>query len=167
MKSVFAEFLWVSLVGALLGMSHGLVRGWPWLAPAHEAATGTCSAPVPAEPTIQWISLAEARPLAEDRSVVFVDARAAAVYEEGHVTNAISLPYSAHETPHPNFVTLLRAARTVVVYCDTTSSCSQSTELASQLSHAGLADVRVLEGGFPAWMSHDYPAEAGACRLCP
>ncbi|MBK8170807.1 MAG: rhodanese-like domain-containing protein [Sandaracinaceae bacterium] len=167
MKSVVVEALLVSLVGALLGTAHGIVRGWPWLPPAHESPTGTCSAPVPTEPTIQWMSQADARRFSDDRSVMFVDARTADEYEEGHVTNAISLPYSSRETPHPNFVTLLRTAHIVIVYCDTTASCSQSTNLASQLLHAGLTDVRVLEGGFPAWMNHGYPAEAGACRLCP
>lgn len=165
MKSVLGEALLVAAVGLLLGVAHGIVRGWPWLAPVVD--TGTCHAPVPDAPTIAWLSQTEARILVDDHAVMFVDARSAAVYAEGHISNAISLPYSARETPHPNFVTLLRGARTVVVYCDTTSSCSQSTDLAAQLSHAGLTDVRVLEGGFPAWMDHSFPAEAGACRMCP
>lgn len=165
MKSVFGEALLVAAVGLLLGTAHGIVRGWPWLRPVQD--TGTCHAPVPEAPSIAWSSQADARSLFDNHGVMFVDARSASTYAEGHISNAISMPYSSREAPHPNFVALLRSATTIIVYCDTTASCSQSTNLAAQLAEAGLADVRVLEGGFPSWMEHAYPAEAGACRMCP
>lgn len=60
----------------------------------------------------------------------------------------------------------LAGARTVIAYCDTLGSCSASRRLAGLLSVAGLTDVRVLEGGMPAWMDAKFPAQAGSCENC-
>ena len=35
------------------------------------------------------------------------------------------------------------------------------------LAEDGAHDVRVLRGGIPEWLSNDYPAESGPCRVCP
>lgn len=124
-----------------------------------------CSSPVPSQPTIVWISQLDAHKLLNDHSVVFVDARPVPTYEQGHIAGAVSIPMDDGHLIDSE-MKLVRNAQTVVTYCDTSQSCALSSHLAGLLSAQGLPDVRVLEGGFPNWLSNGYPAEAGVCRQC-
>jgi rhodanese-related sulfurtransferase len=159
-KSALIETLRVLAVGVALGLAHGVVRGWPEL-PARTATATSCGGPIAEQPRVAWIRCEEARPLANDASVAFVDARSAEEFLAGHVTNALSAPIEETGVVGPAIVEALRGSRIVVAYCDTTSGCARSTRLAGLLASAGLHDVRVLEGGMPAWIENGYPAEAG------
>jgi len=161
-----AQAIRVLIVGAALGVSVAVVRGVP-ATPTDGPAATTCSAPVPEHPTIRWITQEDARALVNDATVTFVDARPREQFQGGHVAGSLSVPFDHGGGVPANIVEMLRGARTVVAYCDTSSGCAASSRLAGMLSVAGLADVRVLEGGMPAWLDHGYPAEAGSCRLCP
>ena len=160
MKQIAIESLRVLAIGAALGLGHGLVRGWPELPPPRAEAT-SCGGPVAAEPSVAWIRCDEARALADDAAVAFVDARSAEEFLAGHVTRAVSAPIEDTGVVGDSVVASLRGARLVIAYCDTTGSCARSTRLAGLLARAGLPDVRVLEGGMPAWLDSGYPAEAG------
>ena len=160
MKKVLIETLRVLAVGAALGLAHGVIRGWPALPVPTETAT-SCGGPLAAQPQVAWIRCEDARPLANDASVAFVDARSVDEFLAGHVTNAVSAPIEETGVIGPAVVNALRGSRIVVAYCDTTSGCARSTRLAGLLASAGLPDVRVLEGGMPAWIENNYPAEAG------
>ena len=59
----------------------------------------------------------------------------------------------------------LSGKKTVVVY-DDSSSCNLADAVAHRLRQAGLADVRVLEGGWSSWQGADRPAASGACDSC-
>jgi rhodanese-related sulfurtransferase len=167
MRELLFETARVLAIGLALGVAHGVVRGWP-AAPPPPPGSATCSGPVAAQPTVRWVTASDARALVGDPGVVFVDARSTEDYLRGHVTGALLAPLGeTGGVVPPALLTLLRGARTVVTYCDTADGCSLSTRLAGLLAEAGIADVRVLEGGFPAWVDHDYPAEAGPCRGCP
>ena len=156
----------MSLVGALIGVSVGIVRGFPEGARAAASdTTGACMAPIPETPEIRWVSQADARQEL-DRGAVFVDAREQPAFVQGHVTNALNVPMDLGTVPQA-VVDQLRSAQTIIAYCDTSGGCSRSTRLAGLLAGSGIRDVRVLEGGLPAWLERDYPAEAGTCRLCP
>ena len=159
-RTIVIESLRVLAVGAALGLAHGLVRGWPTL-PAPQAEATSCGSPVAAEPSVAWIRCEDARPLADDGSVAFVDARSAEEFLAGHVTRAVSAPIEETGVVGPSVVDALRGARLVIAYCDTTGSCARSTRLAGLLARAGLPDVRVLEGGMAAWLESGFPAEAG------
>lgn len=152
-------------LGLVLGLVLGVVRGIP--EPSAQAqADGMCTAPVPQSESVSWISQPEARPLIEDPNVAFVDARQGLDYEAGHIAGALHAPAYVGSVD-PELVRLLRTARSVVVYGDRELECKRSRSLAKALSRQGLADVRVLEQGFPGWMEQNGPAEAGPCNLCP
>lgn len=112
---------------------------------------------------IRWITPADARQLVGDDGVAFVDCRALDAFEQGHVSGSLHLPLDTDPTAEP-FIDSLRGATTVITYCN--AACERSAEMASRFSAAGLPDVRVLEGGMPAWLRRGFPAESGACYHC-
>lgn len=162
---VAREAVVVLLVGILLGVAHGIVRGFPEPAAASDE-TGACLPPDADQPTIRWVSQEEARRLFEDPGLSFVDARPRDSFQSGHVSGALHVQLEGDSVPE-NVIALLRSARIVIAYDDTNGNCASATRLASVLARSGLADVRVLEGGMPDWLANEYPAEAGTCRLCP
>ncbi len=161
---MLVETLRVLVVGVCMGAGYGVVAGVP-TASEYRAAT-TCAPPVETHPEIGWIEQDDALALLDDVDVVFVDARSAADYETGHVPNAIAMPMDTGAIDEST-ASLVRGARSVITYCDTSGECAQSRRLALLLAEDGAHDVRVLRGGIPEWLSNDYPAESGPCRVCP
>lgn len=163
-RVVLVEALRVLVVGACMGAGYGVVAGVPTLEQFRAAVS--CAPPVETHPEIGWIEQADARALIDDVDVVFVDARSTADYETGHVPNAIAMPMDTGAIDEAT-ASLVRGARSVIAYCDTSGECANSRRLAMLLAEDGARDVRVLRGGIPEWLSNDYPAESGPCRVCP
>lgn len=162
--SVLRQILLLLGVGLLASAANAFTHGLPHLGAQPE--DGVCQAPVPQAPSIKWISQDEASRLLGDQTGVFADARSETEYNQGHIAGAVHVPTDSAGVASAAMVASLRSAQTVIVYCDTTGGCSQSSRLAHLLLRTGLEDVRVLEGGMPEWMSRGLPAEAGACRTC-
>ncbi len=155
--------------GALLGISWNALRPKGAIAlggpPAGVSQERSCAAPTAG---VAWIDPEAARALLESSTdVAFVDARSRADFNAAHVVGAVSMPVDDGPLADGRVVDFLHGARTVIAYCDTTSSCARSTRLAERLLGSGLHDVRVLRGGFPTWLDRSYPAESGVCRFCP
>ena len=74
--------------------------------------------------------------------------------------------YVTGDEPLDSALQQLAGVRTVIAYCDADQGCARSLQVASRLRHAGVSDVRVLEGGMPDWLQRGYPAESGACGQC-
>jgi rhodanese-related sulfurtransferase len=146
----------------------GVVRGVPRLPePAGSSDAAACHAPAEDHGTaVHWISQAQARDLVGNPDVAFVDCRAREQFEAGHVSGSVHLELQSGQVPPP-LLDDLGSASTVIAYCDAEGGqCQRSLEMASVLRAAGLPDVRVLEGGLPAWLDRGYPAESGACHAC-
>jgi rhodanese-related sulfurtransferase len=165
MRRVLVSAGRVLLVGVTLGVGVGVVRGVP-SAEDPTAEEGACLPPVADEPVVSWIDADRASELHGGPGVVFVDARSEDAFLTGHVAGALHVPMDAGVVAD-DVVALLRGYGTLVAYDDTSDECARSTRLASVLVQSGLSGVRVLEGGFPAWLEAGHPAEAGTCRLCP
>jgi rhodanese-related sulfurtransferase len=143
--------------------------GWAFRAvpsPSDFRVVAACAPPVAEHPEVRWIEQEDARALVDAPDVVFVDARALSDFETGHVPDAIAMPMDTGVLD-PRGMPLVRGASTVVAYCDTNDDCAGSRRLAGLLAQNGVADVRVLRGGMPLWLSNDYPAESGPCTRCP
>lgn len=160
------EALLIVCAGTALGLVSNSVRpdGVDLAAAPARATEGECAPP--AEQT-QWISLSEATEMSGQPDVLFVDARPRAEFVQAHVAGAYSVPFHAGETVPRDALVAVAGARVVITYCDTHGGCSCSVALARAIVAAGGLDVRVLEGGWPAWEQAGAPAEAGTCRLCP
>jgi rhodanese-related sulfurtransferase len=168
--SIAGQVLRLCAVAAAAAVAIGWVRGLPTLpepVPASDAVS--CRAPYQ-DPQIggdvQWISQADARAMVGVAEVAFVDCRARERFEAGHVSGSVHLELQSGELP-PALLDGLASAATVIAYCDADGGqCQRSLEMARLLRASGLQDVRVLEGGLPAWLDRGYPAESGACNHC-
>ncbi len=113
-----------------------------------------------AYPAIRFIGPVEASDLfpPRDESVVFIDARAASAFEQGHVPGALNVPYAAGDTVLPPAVLARPRSGIVVVYCEG-ADCGSSLGLARILADGGFADVRVVMGGWEEWLKAGLPVE--------
>lgn len=161
-----AQILKLCAVSVLGGLILLAMHGVPMAGPAPDAgpvaACGADALEQPA-PALTWISVDDARGLLGDDSVAFVDCRSMDAFEQARVSGSLHLPDGGDPT-EPGFIDTLRSASTVITYCS--GACGRSAEMATRFAAAGLPDVRVLEGGLPAWLEHGLPAEFGACQHC-
>jgi len=128
---------------------------------ASGTAAASCEAPAAA---LAEIDLAEARAL-HAAGATFVDARPASTYAEGHVPDALHLPSNGECPDGPALIEDLRGRGTVVVY-DDGASCALARRLADRLIAEGLADVRLMIGGFTGWQRAGEAAQSGTCAAC-
>ncbi len=162
--SIGAQLLRLCTVAVLATAAVGMVRGLPDL-PEPAPVAGACQAPMAVPESVRWISQEQAKALVGDPLVKFVDCREREHFERGHVSGSMHLKLQAGEVPPPLFGQLSRAT-TIITYCGGQGECQRSLEVAGLLQKQGLPDVRVLEGGMPAWLDLGYPAESGTCRDC-
>jgi rhodanese-related sulfurtransferase len=91
---------------------------------------------------------------------VFLDARAPADYQAGHIANALSLPAEAFPQHWPQVAPYLATDSRIVCYCDGTE-CDLSHELARMLREAGYTNVHLLRNGWTEWSRAGYPTSQG------
>lgn len=111
-------------------------------------------------PGLRLITLEEAEDLWRTGAALILDARAADLYERGHLPGALNAP--AAEAGQKITPALQDAAkdRPLVVYCEG-GDCQSSLALAKRLHEGGFADVRVFSGGWEAWTAAGLPVEEG------
>ncbi|MDD9877206.1 MAG: rhodanese-like domain-containing protein, partial [Magnetovibrio sp.] len=91
--------------------------------------------------------------------LAIVDVREAGQYPAGHLFFATHVPYSRLELEVEAFVP--RKAVPVVVYDAGDASLGVAARAAVALTRMGYADVRVLDGGAPAWAAAGYTLYEG------
>jgi rhodanese-related sulfurtransferase len=106
------------------------------------------------------ISLEQARERFEKDTVLFVDARSAFEYQEGHIAGSLSLPLDQVETRYFDMIDRLYDKEMVITYCDG-ESCDLSHELAVFLQDMGVEQVRVLFNGWTVWQEAGLPVSRG------
>lgn len=111
-------------------------------------------------PGVRMISLAEAEDLWRTGEALFLDARAAGLFRQGHVPRARSLPEDGDGPPLPADVAGRPPEATFVVYCEG-GDCHSSLALAKRLHDEGFRDVRVFGGGWEEWRAAGLPEETG------
>jgi len=93
----------------------------------------------------------EALRLYGQEGTVFVDARAKGSYDQGHIRDAVNIPYSFLDAVPPEAIIRLRRYKRIIVYCNAEGS-ERSRLMAGELSEAGLKEVSYLETGFLGWV---------------
>lgn len=108
----------------------------------------------------EFVDLAEAQRLWLTGEALFVDARDAGSYAQGHIPGALHLPFDAFDPDMATRLSALPEDRLLVVYCSSIS-CGLSHEMAQNLDFLGYDKVVVLAEGFVGWQSLDAPVEQG------
>ena len=173
----FVQMALLAVAGSALGLAanavspHGIPLRQPVLSAA-ESGGGACAMPTSTSPATSapppWkaarIGVEEAKGLCTACLAGFVDARGPHEFAHGHIANAIHLPPAGHPDESAA-IAQLRTFPLVVVY-DGEYSCAVADDVAGRLRRAGLPDVRVLQGAWPAWVAGKGPSAAGMCGVC-
>ena len=123
------------------------------------ASTGTFD--VPDVPRPLQIQLSRVKQFLDANAAVFVDARDAAEYADGHIPGAINMPYDQVVTDPVKLDAFDPKGKPTIVYCGG-GTCELSMNLAFALVGAGKHKVLVFMGGWPEWSTAGYPAAKGA-----
>lgn len=97
----------------------------------------------------------------DTREAVFIDARSAELFAQGHIAGAINLPFEDVNAHIGAFFGRVPEKHTVVItYCDG-ETCSLGEDLALLLKDAGYDNVRVLINGWTVWSGRGFPIATG------
>ena len=99
-----------------------------------------------------------ARKLYDTGGYIFVDARSAEDYKEGHIKGAVSLPVGQFEEKLSAFMERYPPDTSIVTYCSG-RTCSDSHRLAELLMEMGYEKINVFIDGFHGWKAEGYPVE--------
>lgn len=123
-----------------------------------DATCGTEEIPLVA-PVVERISVEEAQALLGQAQVTFVDARPSYHYTAAHIPGAMNLPAEDAEGLLELQSLPIPPDGQVITYCDG-GSCEQSEYLGMLLRERDVCQqVRVLEGGWQAWVAAEAPTE--------
>lgn len=115
------------------------------------------------KPADRWekiieLNTAEAKFLYDSGNAVFVDARGANEYKEGHIKGAVSIPLNNADTLIPGLKDSF-AGKIAVTYCHGGAQCRLSYKVAQKLYEAGIKNTAIFFGGWPQWTQNSYPVE--------
>ncbi|MBF0230854.1 MAG: rhodanese-like domain-containing protein [Desulfamplus sp.] len=120
------------------------------------------------------ISLEKARELFENNLAIFIDARPKEQYEEGHIKDALFLPWQEVDTYFMEIAPILEErvsnmervksdngenkniSNAIITYCDG-ESCELSHELALFLKEMGFNNVHIMVNGWTLWHEAGLP----------
>ena len=107
------------------------------------------------------LSLEQAHAFFESGQALFVDARPAELYAEGHIAGALNVPWQRVDEHIGEFLQRVPDPETrIVTYCDG-ESCELSEELARMLQQMGYRQVHVIVNGWSLWRQAGYPTASG------
>ena len=91
------------------------------------------------------------------KNIVFLDARDHEDYKEGHIKNALNLPFYDFEK-YKDVLNNIPKNSALVTYCAGTD-CDLSILLGNQLFDSGYKKVYIFFGGWNDWLNAEYPME--------
>jgi rhodanese-related sulfurtransferase len=132
----------------------------PWTPPPQPTAAVACGmdeGELPSSPALQRVAVPDLRQRLD--TVVIVDTRSDAAFMEAHIPGAISLPADDIEAILASQSLPIPVDRDIVTYCDRVDG-SDAEYVGRLLDDAlGCDRVRVLDGGFGAWIAAAAPVE--------
>lgn len=136
----------------------------PAVEPVEGAGPAASTAPLPDVPVTRdplEVGVDFTRRFHEARAAVFVDARSAEEYAEGHIAGSSSLPFD-DVYKHPELAKQFDSHGVpIIVYCGG-GDCDLARTLAYALIEAGHKRVLVFREGLPGWVSAGLPTAKGA-----
>ena len=111
------------------------------------------------EPSV-FIPLADAYKAWNSGGAIFLDARAPADYEAGHIANAFSLPTESFGEHFSQVAAFLAPESAIICYCDGVE-CDLSHHLADLLRQNGFNNIHILQNAWTEWSKAGYPTSTG------
>ena len=136
------------------------------------AAPATVAVPVAAKVDLPFVpdldqpievKLANVKKFFDAGAALFVDAREASEYAEGHIAGALSVPFDDAVKKPALLEPFKRAGKPLILYCSG-GDCELSKDLARNMLAEGIRKVLVFTDGLPAWRAAGYPMDAGAAK---
>ena len=125
------------------------------LQPASNAAPVVVAPPAQTNLNPAPIHWREAKPLVAAGSALLVDVRLAAMYDAGHIPDAVSLPETSTNEEIKAFLNLVPTNLTLIAYCSSTS-CSQSMRVAKRLmTEFQFPSVKYMTGGYQEYQQEE------------
>jgi putative oxidoreductase len=141
--------------------SESSYAGWNTGEPKTVSIKATPTPALPSNDEIQRISLAGAKSRFDEKKCVFLDARPADEYQQGHIPGALNLYGEEFEKFAPQVLPRLADKKQeIITYCHGTD-CELSILLAQSLLDSGYTNVKVFFGGWPHWKDAGYPVAKG------
>jgi rhodanese-related sulfurtransferase len=109
---------------------------------------------------IKVIPLSVALEKFQAEETVFIDARSADEFAQGHIPGAVSIPFQSLEEQFPMIGNLIDSGRELIVYCKN-RDCDDSLLLATELQAMGCSHLVLYVDGFELWKKHGGEVEAG------
>lgn len=109
---------------------------------------------------ISELGLKEARALYEEQTGVFVDARSAREFNEGHIPGALLLPLDDFDEAVSAWKDLIPSETLLITYCSG-AGCGSSWNVAEFLKEEGYTRIKVFFGGWEEWKGAGFPVEKG------
>jgi len=116
---------------------------------------------VPDVPRPLQIQISRVKQFFDAKEAVFVDARDASEYAQGHIPGAVNLPYDDVVTDPDRLGKFDPKGKPIIVYCGG-GTCELSMNLGFALVSAGKKKVLVFMGGWPEWSASGFPVVTGA-----
>ncbi len=110
------------------------------------------------------VKLANVKKFFDAGAAVFVDAREAPEYAEGHIAGALSVPFDDAVRNPALLEPFKRAGKPLILYCSG-GDCELSKDLARNMLADGIRKVLVFTDGMPAWKAAGYPTETGPAKV--
>ena len=85
----------------------------------------------------------------------FIDARSAEEFTEGHIKDAINIPFYGSEN-YLDIINSLNKNEIIVTYCSS-AECDIATLSGDELFKMGFKKVYVFIGGYDEWYKNNYP----------
>lgn len=140
----------------------------PTVLSAHQSAkkTGMPKAearkPEPAAKKIQalFTNLKDAKACFDNKSAIFLDARAVEDYEAEHIAGALWLCFESVEEDYDKVLSKTPKDQLLITYCSD-QQCASAIKLADELVARGHTRVVIMLEGLPGWKDASYPVASG------
>ena len=108
------------------------------------------------------IDFKTAKSIYDDNYAVFIDSREKSDFIEGHIKDAINIPFSAEDDYNFSLLdSLYNLDKLLIIYCSG-HGCSLSEDLTYYLyEEIGIQSIAYFEEGFPEWKENNYPIKKG------
>ncbi len=110
------------------------------------------------DPSLAIDNMESAKKIYDQGKTLFIDARAEALYLEGHIKGALSLPTGEFDTRIDDLFARYSLDQPIITYCSG-RICEDSHHLARRLIDSGYEKVSIMSDGFSDWLEKGYPVE--------